>query len=268
MEIRSMMLRRLSLPALALVVAAAPASAGVLIRGTYTGTKTPKGRTVEFRIQDGRGRISSEPGQFIYYDHAKRTAYIVDTQKGTSFEMNEARAKQMAVQLADAQRMMEAKLKELPPDQRAMVEKMMKEQGGGLPPPGGRTPLKFAKAGSAKVGAWPCDTYTASGDGRTVEVCTAEAPALGISAADVAVFEGFLDLSEKMAGEAAAAGGTGSGPDRGFSGLPLERTESREGKVTDRFTIETIKQETMTAADLQVPPGLKAVTPPGPRPAR
>jgi len=262
------MLRHISLQALALVAGAATASAGVLIVGTYTGTKTPKGRTVEFRIQDGRGKISSQPGQFIYYDHAKRTAYIVDTDKGTSFEMNEARAKQMGAQLADAQRMMEAKLKEMPPDQRAMVEKMMKEQGGGLAPPGGRTPLKFAKTGSGKVGAWPCDRYAASGGSRTVEVCTAEAPALGISVGDVAVFEGFLDLSEKMAGEVGASGGMGSASERGFSGLPLERTESHDGKVTDRFTIETIAQETMAAADLQVPSGLKTVVPPGPPPRR
>ena len=153
-------------------------------------------------------------------------------------------------------------MKEMPPDQRAMVEKMMKEQGGGPPPAGDRTPLKFAKAGSAKVGAWPCDRYAAAGDGRKVEVCTAAAPALGISAEDVAVFEGFLDLSEKMAGEA------GGGADHGFSGLPLERTESRDGKVSDRFTIETIKPETMAAADLQVPAGLKSIVPPGPPPAR
>lgn len=262
------MLRILVL-ALILATAATTASAGVLIVGTYAGVKTPKGRTVEFRIQDGRGKITSQPGQFIYYDHAKRTAYIVDTEKKTSLEMNETSAKQMATRLAEAQRTMEAQLKTMPPDQRAMVEKMMKEQGGGLPPPGGRSPLKFTKSGSGKVGSWPCETYTASADGRTVEVCTAEAPVLGMSAADVAVFEGFLDLSEKMAGEAAAAGGVGSGPDRGFPGLPLERAESRDGKVTDRFTIETIKEEAMTAADLQVPPGMKAVTPPtGPPPAR
>ena len=260
-----MLLRQVSLQAVVLVVATSTASAGTLIVGTYTGTKSPKGRTVEFRIQDGRGKITGEPGQFIYYDHAKQTAYIVDTDKGTSLEMNEARAKQMGAQLADAQRQMEAKLMELPPDQRAMVEKMMKEQGG-LPPPGGFKPLTFAKAGSAKVGKWPCDRYAASGDGRKVEVCTAEAPELGIPAGDVEVFEGFLDLSEKMAG-GAAAGGLGSGSDRGFSGLPLERTESRGGKVTDRFTIETIAQETMDAAELRVPSGLKSVTVPGPPPA-
>ena len=75
-----MRLRHLSLQALVLLAGAATASAGVVIVGTYTGTKTPKGRTVEFRIQDGHGRITSQPGQFIYYDHAKRTAYIVDTE--------------------------------------------------------------------------------------------------------------------------------------------------------------------------------------------
>ena len=155
------MLRHISLQALALVAGAATASAGVLIVGTYTGTKTPKGRTVEFRIQDGRGKISSQPGQFIYYDHAKRTAYIVDTDKGTSFEMNEARAKQMGAQLADAQRMMEAKLKEMPPDQRAMVEKMMKEQGGGLPPPATVAPSRSVRRRPRRSGS-PWGTWRSS----------------------------------------------------------------------------------------------------------
>ncbi len=261
------MLRHLSLQALVLMAGAVAAEAGVLIVGTYTGTKTPKGRTVEFRIQDGRAKITSQPGQAIYYDHAKRTAYIVDTEKKTSFEMNEERAKQVGAQLEEAQRMMEAKMKELPPEKRAMVEKMMREQGGGPPPPGGRKPLSFAKTGSDKVGVWPCDRYAASGDGRKVEVCAAEASDLGIAAGDVAVFEGFLDLSEKMAGEA-ASGGAGLTADRGFEGLPLERKETRGGVVTDRFVIEGINQETVPAGELQVPAGLKAVTPPGPPPAR
>lgn len=256
-----MMLRSLLLQASVTVLVASTASAGVVIVGTYTGSKTPQGRTVEFRIQDGRGRITSDPTQAIYYDHAKRTAYIVDKQKGTALEMTEESAKRMGAQLGEAQRMMEQKLKELPPEKRAMVEQMMKEQGG-APPAGGRKPLKYAAAGSGKVGNWPCDKYSAAGDGRTVEVCTADAASVGIPAADLAVFEGFLDLSEKMAGEAAAAGGVGSGPDRGFPGLPLERNESRGGKVTDRFVIQSIQKETVPAAELQVPAGMKPVTPP------
>jgi hypothetical protein len=256
-----MMFRSFVLQACVVVLAVDTASAGVVIVGSYTGTKTPKGRTVEFRIQDGRGKITSDPTQAIYYDHTKRTAYIVDKQKGTSLEMTEESAKRMGAQLAEAQRMMEQKMKELPPEKRAMVEQMMKEQGG-APPPGGRKPLTYAAAGSGKVGSWPCDKYAASGDGRMVEVCTADAATLGIAAADLAVFEGFLDLSEKMAGEAAAAGGLGSGPDRGFPGLPLELNESRGGKVTDRFVIESIQKESIAAGDLQVPAGMKPVTPP------
>ncbi len=239
--------------------AATPAFGGTLIVGTYTGARTPKGRTVEFRIQDGRGKITASDGQSIYYDHAKRTAYIVDPEKKTSFEMNEARAKQMGAQLAEAQRQMEAKLKELPPEKRAMIEKMMKEQGGGLPASNSqRAPLKFTQAGTGTIGAWSCDRWHASGDGRDVEVCAAEPDALGIPTTDVAVFEGFLDLSETMAG---AAGGGLS--ERGFPGLPLERAESRGGAVTDRFTIERIEAATMPAAELRPPSGLKDVGPPG-----
>jgi hypothetical protein len=259
-----MLLRRLVVQGFALAVGVTTASAGTVIVGTYTGTKAPKARSVEFRIQDGRGKITSAEAQPIYYDHAKRTAYLVDKQKGTSIPMDEEGAKAMSGRLAEAQRKIEQQMKTMPPEQRAMVEKMMKEQGGGLPPPGQRTPLQFAKSGNGKVGAWPCDTYSATADGRTVEVCTAEPATLGIAAEDEAVFEGFLDLSQKMAGEPSATGLGRS--DRDFPGLPLERSESRDGKVTDRFTIETIKQEKMRAADLTVPAGLKELQPGAPPP--
>lgn len=261
------MLRSLGFQVLALIAATDVASAGVVIVGTYTGTKTPKGRTVEFRIQDGHGRITSQPGQFIYYDHTKRTAYIVDTEKKTSFKVDEARAKQIAAQLAEAQKTMEAKLKELPPDKRAMVEKMMKEQGGGRPA-GPRKPLDFVKTGADKIGSWECDRYAASETGRKVEVCAAEPDSLNLPPDDVAVFEGFLDLSEKMAGDASGGGMGGSAAERGFEGLPLERKETRDGVVTDRFVIDSITSEKMPAADLQVPSGLHEVTPPGSAPAR
>ncbi len=262
------MLRRFVLQVFALTLVVEAASAGVVIVGTYTGVKTPKGRTMEFRIQDGRGRISSQPGQFIYYDHAQRTAYIVDLEKKTSFAVDEARAKQIRTQLGEAQKMMEAKLKELPPEKRAMVEKMMKEQGGGPRPEGQRKPLDFSKVGSGEVGVWPCERYRASGDGRKVEVCTTAPDALNIPPDDVAVFEGFLDLSERMAGEAGAGVG-GKAGDRGYEGLPLERKEMRsDGVVTDRFVIDSITSETLPADELRPPSGLKEVTPPGPPPGR
>ena len=208
---------------------AATASAGVLIVGTYTGTKTPKGRTVEFRIQDGRGKITSQPGQVIYYDHAKRTAYIVDTEKGTSFEMNEARAKQMASQLArsaahdggEAQGAAARQARHGREDDEGAGRRCRRAGGGA------RHRSSSRKTGSAKVGEWPCERYTGHGRRSEGRGLRAPSPALGISAADIAVFEGFLDLSEKMAGEAAAAGGIGAGPDRGFPGLPLERSETR-----------------------------------------
>lgn len=262
------MLRRLAFPVLALALTADAAAAGVVVVGSYTGVKTPKGRTVEFRIQDGRGRISGESGQLIYYDHAKRTAYIVDMEKKTSVTVDEARARQISAQLGEAQKMLEAKLKELPPDKRAMVEKMMKEQGGGARS-GGRRPLDFLKVGDDRVGSWPCERYRAAADGRKVEVCTTAAEALHIAPDDVAVFGGFLDLSERLAGGSGQEGVGGRAADRGYEGLPLERKEmNADGVVTDRFVIESITNETMPADELRVPSGLKEVTPPGPPAAR
>jgi len=254
-----MMLRRTPTSMLFLLASATAASAGVVITGSYSGTQTPTARTIEFRVQDGHAKITSQPGQAIYYDHAAKTLAIVDTEKGTILEMNEERAKELGEHAKEAQRMMEAKLKEMPPDQRAMVEKMMKEQGM---TPGGGPPkrLQFAKSGAGKVGAWSCDRYSASGDGRKVDVCTSAPDALGVPPADLAVFEGFLDMSEKMSG---AASGLGVSAEPDVPGLPLERTETRAGSVTGRFRIETIRQEALPAPEMKVPAGLKPLSMPG-----
>ena len=93
------MWRHLSCKSSMLMAGAVAADGGRASSSAPTRDQDAQGRTVEFRIQDGRAKITSQPGQAIYYDHAKRTAYIVDTEKKTSFEMDEERAKQVGAQL-------------------------------------------------------------------------------------------------------------------------------------------------------------------------
>ncbi len=236
---------------------ATSALAGVLI----VGNQTPTGGRTEFRVQDGGARISSAAGQVVYYDHAKRTSYFVDAKQGTYLEMNEGRARQMgdqSAQIAEAQRVMAEKLKDLPADQRAMAEGLAKQHGG--PPPGTQPsaakPLVFARSGSGQVGTWSCDRYKGSAGALTVEVCTADPAALGITASDFAVLEGFRSLSQSIASEAARGGGLARGPDQGYAGFPLERKESQGGQ-TSHFVIREIRKEEFPASDVTLPADLR-----------
>lgn len=252
------MRHRSLLVALAVVVASASAApAGTVILGT----RTPKGGPTEIQVQDGRVRMTSAPGHAVYYDHAKRIGYFVNTAKGTYVEVNEARVQQAAGAGAgaDVDRRMQAELAKLPPEKRALVESMMKKQGDrtAAAPPAAPAPL--VKAGAGVVGAWKCERYTGRGGGSEVTVCAAPAASVGVAPADFAALEGLRALTRLMAERARAAGQIDAPPDDGYEGLPLERVETRDGTVVERFVVTSIRREDVPIADVTLPPGLKAI---------
>ena len=244
-------LRSVVLGLILIASGARAATAGVLI----IANQTPNGGKTEFRVQDGRARISSDAGQVVYYDHAKHTSYFVDAKEKTYLEMNEERARQMGQQsshMADAQRAAAEKLKDLPPEQRALAEGMMKQQ----PQPAAPKPLAFTRAGSGRVGSWSCDRYTGSAGTFKVEVCTADPGVLGIAPSDFAVLEGYRSLSQAIASEAARGGALARGPDQGYEGFPLQRKES-QGASASQFVVQEIRKEDFPASDVTLPGDLK-----------
>mgnify|MGYP003693617805 CR=1 FL=1 len=155
--------------------------------------------------------------------------------------------------------MMEAKMKELPPEKRAMVEEDDAGAGRGTAAAGRPEALSFAKTGSDKVGVWPCDRYAASGDGRKVEVCAAEASDARHRRGRRRGLRGLPRSLEKMAGEAHLAGRVHCRPR--LRGL---RSSAKRPVAVSSPTASSsrgINQETVPAGELQVPAGLQAVTP-------
>jgi hypothetical protein len=235
--------------------------AGTHLTAEHTGSNAPGGRRIDTLVQDGRLRLAGHLSQVLYYDHAARTAYVVDTVARTVVELSEARVQQMRDRLAGAERAMQEGLRGLADDRRARLEGMFR-QGAGMPAAApARPPLSFAKGGSGSVAAWPCERYTAADGPRTIEVCTASPNALGIAAADRVVLEGFLALMRRLARHASAMGMPPTFAEDDVPGIPVERMERRDGRLTDQVTLQSVVAETIPSADLQVPAGLRAETP-------
>jgi hypothetical protein len=122
------------------------------------------------------------------------TLWIVDHDKKTCQMMDKAGIGQLGGALAQ----MEAELAKLPPEQRAMMEQMMK---GKMPAGMGQpAPLRRIEAGAAEqVGEFPCTVQTLySGDEKVWEVCAAEESAAGAVAEAMGAFRAMSRFTEEL----------------------------------------------------------------------
>ncbi len=112
---------------------ATSAAAGVRVENVTRDIKTKvvDGATQTVLVQDGKIRVSSgkDNGMIL----KGNTILIVDDGKKTYTEMDKEQMKKMAAQASAAMKQMQDKLKNMPPEQRAMMEKMLGNQiPGGL----------------------------------------------------------------------------------------------------------------------------------------
>lgn len=131
--------------------------------------------------QDGEG----DDGSVLFRDD---TLWLIDHQEKRVHRVDEEGMEKVSLQIHAAMKQMEAQLAQLPPEQREMMEKMMKERMPAMAAArGGDAPERRVEKGDTdKVGAYSCTTYTMySGDRKVWEVCAASANELGSAAHEV-----------------------------------------------------------------------------------
>jgi hypothetical protein len=115
------------------LVFATAAAAGVRVENVTRDIKTKvvDGPTQTVLVQDGKIRVSSGKDNGMILKGS--TIVIVDDGKKTYTEMDKEQMKKVAAQANAAMKQMQDKLKNMPPEQRAMMEKMLGNQiPGGL----------------------------------------------------------------------------------------------------------------------------------------
>jgi hypothetical protein len=149
---------------------------------------------------------------------------------------------------------MQEQLKNMNPQQRAMVEKMMKGRMGAMAgaaaqPPAAKT--VYSPTGeSGSVNGRDCAYYAGQRDGRTVaRVCAADWSDFDLRASDFAVFAKLSEMFSRMLparSEAFRFGTDNWREDGGFPGVPVEQTLfSEDGKPKSRSTIESFDRQSI-----------------------
>lgn len=228
-------------------------------------TRDGKSSTNQIQIDKTRMRAESqasgERAAFLF-DATTQVARLINFDKKTYTEITKAQLEQMGQQMSAMQKQMDEQMKNMPPEQRAMVEQMMRGRGGmpGMPGMGAAAQMprmQYRQTGSDKVGQWACTKYEAMrGQEKVSELCAVDPKEFGLTPADFEVakqFAEFLRTLMPQGGEQAVVYGTNE--DQGFSGIPVRRSNFAGGKVISTTEIKEFRRETFPASTFDVPAG-------------
>ncbi len=222
---------------------------------TFVQTDTRDGKTTTLLTQMDKNHMRTESGSSVFiFDGEAQVLRLVNNERKSYSELTKAEMQKMAQQMNAAME----KLKDMPPAQRAMMEKMM--AGRGMPGAGpAAAPITYKATGSDKAGQWSCSKYDGMrGADKVVELCAVEPKALGLTPADFEVArqmaEFLKSLMPQMADQISL---NGTQAEQGFSGYPIRRTTFANGKVTSVHELKEIKREAIPASAWQAPAGFK-----------
>jgi uncharacterized protein DUF4412 len=256
----SMRTARLLIAVTAIGLTAIPATAanGVLIAQKVTnGTTTT---AVQSQIEQTRMRseIVSSNGrkQTVVFDGAAQVLRMIDDGAKSYTEMSKADVERMRGQVDAAMSAMQEQMKNLPPEQRARMEALMKGRGAAMTGAAG-PPTEYKKIGTGTVGKWTCDKYEGTKNGEKVsEVCTVNPAALGFTAADFDVTKQLADFFTSMmpqAGEGLFR--MGSASPNSFAGLPVRFVGFAGGVPQTTSEVTDASRQNFPDALFQVPAG-------------
>jgi hypothetical protein len=158
---------------------------------------------------------------------------------------------------------MVAGMPNLPPDQRAMMEQMMRDRDiPGVTAAAAK--VEYRQTGSDKVGQWTCMKYEGSLSGqKRAEVCTVDPKEFGLTPTDFEVAGRLSEFMKSMTPpsrtEAAFVNGTAHD---GFSGVPVRRMSFRNGAVESVIEVTEVRKQAFPASTFKAPAGFRKVAAP------
>ena len=206
-------------------------------------------------IQGERGR------QTAVFLGSRQVFQMIDHEGKSYREMSQQEMEQTGSQLNDAMTKLQEQMKNMPPAQRQMMEKMMKGKMGQMM---GRSAEKtvYTAAGAGKAGQWDCTRYEGTRGGEKVsEVCAVEFSEFGLRASDFAVMRKMTVLFTKLIPggmqDDFMVGSERWQQEQGFPGVPVSRTTFKGGKAEQRTTVKSVARAEFEDALFEVPAGYK-----------
>ncbi len=260
MKAKSMMLGML----FGLAVFASSLFSGVIMVSTHTTTGRPNEKQVtKIYIESDRVRFESSGAvmnQVFIFRQDKELFWIIDQKSNTYMEMTKQDMQKMKEKLDQAKAQMEAQMKNMPPEQRQMMEKMMK----GRMPMMQQTapPITYKKvASSEKVNQWVCSKYEGyRDDGKVKDIWTTDWKSLGLTAESFKAMkdlsEFFVEFAKEMASSFDQIGSEDWEKEKGYAGVPVKTIFYNNGQARSTTELTEVRQENLSAALFELPANL------------
>jgi hypothetical protein len=211
--------------------------------------------------------VSSEEDGLLIYRGDRNELIVADNDRLEYFVIDEQTMNQMATQISDAMKQMEAMLESLPPDERAEAEQMMQQQMPGLQA-APQSPSTLRKTGdSDTINGYDCESYEVLQDGRkTRDMCVAGWGDIdgGEEAVDAMIGMGeFFERMYEAFSESSGSNFMGSQQEvfaqmKELGGYPVyARDYDETGALEGESALKSSRTESIDAALFKVPEGYR-----------
>jgi hypothetical protein len=254
-----MLARTLSISLLAAACAAGSAQAGTRLEMLNRDLSGGRTTTITTWAQDGKLRVQTQPNQsvMIFKDD---TIYAISPRDQSYIVMDRASMKRMADQINPGLKMLQEQMKNMTPEQRAQMEKML---GGRLPVGDGSEARQEIKRTSRtdKINGYSC-TYVEVREAGTLtdELCVAPGSALQGSDELMSAANKMSALMQDMMASMDAPWLQQMAQKQlqnfeALGGVPVLSRNYVDGKPQTETTLSKIGSETVAPALFEIPAG-------------
>lgn len=245
---------------LAVGLLASPAEAGLVMVYEQESYGRPGKETSTMYMGKDNMRTESKGSgrdQVFIFRGDRKLFWMIDNREGTYTEITREDLTKLKGRMDEAMKEYEEQMKNVPPEQRMMVESMMK---GRMPQPPPRTSYKKVASG-VKVNRWTCDRYEGySGTAKKEEVWTAGAEQFGLRPEELQVLEDVRDFMEEFSGESLPFFRVERETEKrgdDFSGVPVRMIRYADGKKQERMELTEVQRKDVAPSLFEVPKGVK-----------
>jgi hypothetical protein len=242
---------------LAIVLAAAPLWAGVRVKADQTEIKSNETTQQELLLDNDRLRANEKNRSMLFLtDGGRERMVVLDPSRNEYREMDRQTMEQVSQQLQGALGQLQSQLQNLPPEQRARLEQMMKGRMGQAGQAAAPRTTYTAK-GSGSVNGFACTKYEGMrGAEKVADLCAAKPADVRFNSSDFQVIDKMREFGASMLTTLANSPlGNSRVTDLmqpGYEGLPVEQTNYSDGKAINKWEVKSIERVSFSDADFSL----------------
>jgi len=209
----------------------------------------------EILLDADRMRVNDGDTSVMFLTAGGSRMVMLDKAKNEYREMDQATQDAMAQQLGGIMAQVEGMMKNMTPEQRAMMEQAVKGKMAQAIPAAANPSIMFVARGTATVNGFRCTNYDGMRDGQKAsEICAADAGAININPADFQVMEKMAAFMQSMVSATQNSPLASMIPKTSFAqpgikGFPVQTTTFTNGQAVTREVLKSAFDTKFTDAD-------------------